>query len=227
MAHIGHGTRMQRYKKRERKNIIVLLIFLLAVIMTAAYAAYSRELIIGSINKIYNDWELRFTDIDCEINSEYSHLEYPAFCEVEEEYLEKYITGIEDEEDGIIGGYSLTFVVGFIFPTDTADITFTVTNYSEHFDAELAALDYELSEHEEDYILYDLSELAIGSTVFRDTGVIGNNEKEFTITAYWNPLLSDKVPEGAISIDKETASPLNETYTEERKITLYWVPKKP
>ena len=229
---VKYRTRMQRHERKTKKNIIILFIFLLTVLMTAAYAAYSRDLIINSVGKIYNDWDLRFTKIECTMESNETD---EAFCEVDDTFLTKYELGIIDEGDDL-GGYELTFLVGFMYPTDNATFDIEITNYSDNFEALLDSVSYKASEHQDDFILYDLSEFIPGTTYIPQNTRMDDHIKTFTVTAYWNPALETKLPnksnfsetsnkENPIVKSDETA--INETYTETQKIILVWSPRKP
>ena len=223
-----NNSRMNRYKSKERKRIIIAIIFLLCVLMTAAYAAYQRDLIINGTGKIYNDWELRFTDLECtpDANTE-------GLCSVDVEHLGKYELGIELENDGIAGGYALTIYTEFIYPEDEFIFDIEITNFSDKWEALLDGISYNIATHNDDYIIYEIESKMIPSTYF--LGV--NSSDTFTVTVKWNPLKATELPgslngyssnsngNDPISKDKETIT--NETYTEEQVIFLTWVPRKP
>jgi len=190
-------SRMKRYKDKERKNIIVAIIFLIAVLMTAGYAAYSRNLIIDSTGGVLNDWSLEFTYIDT-----------PVITGFAEEYNSPQIG-----TDTFTGDLIFDVEVALSFPTDEISYEIEISNFSETWDAEFVVYSVVYSVPSNgNYIVWTVSDIVAGDKILSNDGV-NDNTWLITLTASWNPLLDTSLPVGT-TMDYAT------TYKESATIVL-------
>jgi len=230
-----------RHRDKERKNIILAVLFLVSIFMTLGYAAYQRDLIINAVGKIYSDWDVRFTDASCVLyNGNNDDFECHAYGTLETgaDHLEKYDAGIEDKGDGL-GGVVLHLYTEFASPDDYTEFEIEITNYSEMWDAILTSINYDVDVQRNagDFILYDIDTLVVddgttllGTILYTSDNPTKDNSITFKITAYWNPDLYNQKPDNTKEKKQEKSlyeTLSEETYKEEQQILLVWTALAP
>ena len=181
--------RDRQYKLFTRKNIIVMLLFIAAIFMAIGYAAYTIELKINAVGKIYNDRDIIFTNIELKDKTDKAEYIIPTPA----------IT---------MNGLELTFYVELTYPDDYVIFDVTVENFSETWD-ELLVQVRDTIDPLTDFILYDVD-------FYPGTIVYLGFDHTFTVKAYWNPAFATETPSDAIKKEHET--PEHQTHTERQTI---------
>jgi len=169
-----NANRMDRHRNNDIKNFIIALIFLMIVIMTAAYAMYSRQLVIDSFGRVNNDWDVRITDTRL-VNE----------------------TGFARQLSSPIispGGLGMTIEIMLAHFEDEITYDIEITNFSGMWDAEYIGFTTNMTAT--DFIDYEIEGILVGDIIPKDN-TQGDNPMSITIQliAFWNPLLINDLPE--------------------------------